>query len=191
MVGSPGLELSAGSGDSRKLSTGAPITVDGEGMNLVQFRTDSGMTFVVLMVCIAVLLALASVVQPTLNGAGPERETLASVEHIAALVAVGGAPAIPDGRSWLHGPGPLPAGLAPQASWPLRRWLGSRRGRSFEERIPVDGWGRAIAVIPMTMDAGCAALVVSSGPDGVIQSSTDSGVVGDDVGWVVRGRRSG
>jgi hypothetical protein len=160
-------------------------------MNLVQFRTDSGMTFVVLMVCIAVLLALASVVQPTLNGAGPERETLVSVEHIAALVAVGGAPAIPDGRSWLHGPGPLPAGLAPQASWPLRRWLGSRRGHSFEERIPVDGWGRAIAVIPMAIDGGRAMLVVSSGPDGFIQSSTESGVVGDDVGWVVRGPRSG
>ncbi|NRA94590.1 MAG: hypothetical protein HRU14_00120, partial [Planctomycetes bacterium] len=97
---------------------GAPITVDGEGMNLVQFRTDSGMTFVLLMVCITVLLALAAVVRPSLDGDAPERETLAAVEHIAGLVEIGGTPMIPDGRSWLHGPGPLPAGPAGQASWP-------------------------------------------------------------------------
>jgi len=149
------------------------------------------MTFVLLLVCISVVFALAAVVRPSLDGEVPERQTLAAVERISSLVGVGGAPVIPDGRSWLHGPGPLPAGVASRSAWPLRRWLGARQGQAFEERIPLDGWGRAIAVIPATIGGRFVLLVVSAGRDGVLQSSSASGIVGDDIGRAVQGRWSG
>ena len=191
MGGSSSPKLRSRRSDFRKLSTDAPILVDGESMELVQPRPNSGMTLVLLLVCTTVLFALAAVVRPALDGDAPERRTLAAVERVASLVRAGAASVIPEGHSWLHGPGPLPAGAAAGSAWPLRRWLSVRDGRAFEERLPLDGWGRAIAVIPVTSEGPRALLVVSAGPDGVMQSSSVFGIGGDDIGQVIFRHRSG
>lgn len=149
------------------------------------------MTFVLLLVCIALILAVAAVVHPVLVGDDERDATRAVVDHIASLVQTPVDPALPEGRSWLHGPGPLPAGPGPGESWPLRRWLGARSGEAYEDRIPTDAWGRAIAILPAVIDGRPVMLVVSAGLDGVIQSSPASGIVEDDVGRLVYAPRSG
>ena len=138
------------------------------------------MTGVMLVTCVAVLIGIAAVVRPVMRSRDERAETEAALERIALLYGPDVRPVLPEGRSWLHGPGRLPDGIDGAASWPLVAWI-ERHGRPIDGAAPSDGWGRSIALIPGISQGRPIVMLVSAGPDGFLESAPETGVRGDDV----------
>jgi hypothetical protein len=155
--------------------------------------------------------ALAALVLVTVAVVAPEVEAVAGrtarTSALADVNAIGVAlrAATNDGGDevfgpsgqpahWLFGPGVLPRdnALAAHLGFPLSGVLLSNGARAprwrgpYLERVPIDPWGRAYVV---RLDAGHGRqpmLILSAGPDGVLNTALKDGTVnGDDVGIVL------
>lgn len=153
----------------------------------------------------AVVLLTVAVVVPEVDAATTrESRTAALADANAIGIALRQAeadtgclhaePAGP-GRAWLLGPGMLPRGGAFGGAhgFPLSGMLTCDRVKAGEkwrgpylDRIPVDPWGRAYVV---SLDAArfrAPIMIVSSGPDGILDTkSGDTMIAGDDVGIIL------
>jgi hypothetical protein len=102
-----------------------------------------------------------------------------------------GAPA----PAWLFGPGVMPRGGAftSATGFPLsgilaadRAKVGARWRGPYLEQVPIDPWGRAYVVLLEPSRRGSARVVVSAGPDGILDTHAgDAMIAGDDVGIVL------
>ena len=112
------------------------------------------------------------------------------------------------GPGWLFGPGVLPRWSAPanERRYPLsgvlasdRIGAGARWKGPYLDSVPIDPWGRAYLVLlppqPSLCSVGdpglCAGrrnagiVIVSAGPDGVVDTAPGSGTIADDDVGVV------
>lgn len=145
---------------------------------------DAGMTGVVLIGSVAVLLGLAAVIRPSLDGDDAAAATRDALERIAMIYGTDVRPALPDGKTWLHGGGRFPEGVSSATSWPLQRWL-LDRDAAPDEGLPSDGWGHTIMLIPGSFQGRHVVMIVSAGGDGRLQSSPEAGVRGDDMARII------
>lgn len=95
---------------------------------------------------------------------------------------------------WLFGPGVLPRGGAwsNDTGLPISAVLvtnaQSRKGwrGPYLRSVPIDPWARAYVVALDPGHARRSIVIVSAGPDGIVQScAADRRIVGDDVGIVL------
>jgi hypothetical protein len=101
-----------------------------------------------------------------------------------------------DAAAVLFGPGVLPRGAAPRARgsrYPLSGVLASDRVGAgvrwrgpYLARVPIDPWGRAYVVFSPAPEGQSAIVIVSAGPDGVLETPAGAAAFsGDDLGLVV------
>jgi hypothetical protein len=152
----------------------------------------------------ALVLLSVAIVAPEIGAvAGSEARTAALADVNAIGVALrlalhddpmllaenGGSP-----LCWLFGPGVLPRGdaWAGDGGLPLSALLsrsaasvGSRRD-SYLDRVPIDPWARAYVVLIPCAKPARSIVILSAGPDGIVQSQGAGGAIGgDDVGLVL------
>jgi hypothetical protein len=156
-------------------------------------------------------LALAALVLATVAVVVPEVDSVAShdartiaqsqaneigaaLHRALADLGPGTAPALSE-STWLVGPGVRPRGsaLARAPRYPISGVLCADRIRAgaawrgpYLARVPIDPWGRAYVVALDASHAPPAIVVVSAGPDGMLDTEAGRGAIaGDDVGIVL------
>jgi hypothetical protein len=146
----------------------------------------------------AVVIVTVAVVAPGFGAVDEESRALARADVNAIGVALRAAmadsaavAADAASRTWLYGPGVLPGGnaFARGTGFPISGFVATNPLRSpgwrgpYLDHVPIDPWGRAYVARIEASRPGRAGVVVSAGPDGVLDTTPDGdAIAGDDVG---------
>src|SRR5262245_62747581 len=152
----------------------------------------------------ALVLITVAVVAPEVDavaGRAARTAALADVNAIGVALrsaikdageGIFGAPG--EAAHWMFGPGVLPRdnASASHRGVPLSSVLLSNGAKAADwrgpylERVPIDPWGRAYIVRLNGGHAHQPMLILSAGPDGVLNTTfSDGAITGDDVGIVL------
>lgn len=152
----------------------------------------------------ALVVATVAIVVPEVGavaGGGTRAIALADVNAIGAALSHAisdlGDPreaAAGSGPEWLFGPGVLPrwSSRANDRRYPLsgvlasdRIGAGARWKGPYLGSVPIDPWGRAYLVLFPAGRRNAGIVVVSAGPDGVLDTPAGSATIADDDVGVV------